>query len=54
MNPEIELLKTQISLSLQQQCTAALISDLATARVEIAALQAKVKELTPAVEAPKP
>lgn len=53
-NAELEYQKAQIALALQQQCTNALISDLATARVEIATLQAKVKELTPVAEAPKP
>jgi len=40
MNPELELEKNVIALNLQQQCTTALISDLAAARIRIRELEA--------------
>lgn len=49
MNPEIELEKNMIALLLQQQATAALIADLAAARVRIRELEEKLKPPPPVV-----
>lgn len=51
MNPEIESEKQSIALSYQQQITAALITELATARVEIRRLKAQIEAAKPPPQA---
>lgn len=43
----VELHKAQIALSLQQQCTSALVAELAAERCKVEELMAKVAVLTP-------